>query len=95
MILAVLGDTVDIDDDNADDDNADDDDADDADADDDTDDDNADDDADADDDDTKQVNGGVVEVARAETDSQAKSPNHALWLDFVMIMIRLFDNHDY
>ena len=68
MILAVLGDTVDIDHDNADDDNADDD----------TDDDNADDDADADDNDTKQVNGGVVEVARAETDSQAEPPNHAL-----------------
>ena len=31
-----------------------------------------------DDDDTKQVNGGVVEVARAETDSQAKTPNHTL-----------------
>ena len=46
-------------------------------------------------DDTKQVNGGVVEVARAETDSQAKTPNHTLWwlwLDFVMIMIRLYDN---
>ena len=39
--------------------------------------DDADDDgAKADDDDTKQVNGGVVEVARAETDSQAKTPNH-------------------
>ena len=72
--------------DDADGDNADD--ADDADADD------ADDADFADDDDTKQVNGGVVEVARAETDSQAKTPNHTLswlWLDFV---IRLYDSRD-
>ena len=54
--------------DDADGDNADD--ADDADADD------ADDADFADDDDTKQVNGGVVEVARAKTNSKAKTPNH-------------------